>query len=416
MQVIERALLKIFEDPENWKYLPLIQKRQVTTECWTVLETLQEYIKHDTGPVDWDNFAVYFCTVAHSGYKQETLDIYREFIISISTTAYSYTADAVLTALHERDIATKVSDISTSIAEGSGEYGLDDVFSVLDEYKPEREEIQTVTHDLDELENFLSTGGLSWRLEELNIAAGPVNEGDLILVAARPEVGKTTFLASEASWMVRQLPEDKQVIWFANEESGKRVQLRIIQSVTNRTTAEVLSDKAGTMREYHANGGDRIKLIDRQDLSFPEIKEVLKNTNPGLIIYDQLRNVRGFERAGTDVERLKCLYREARATAQLAPSITVHQARGDAEGELWLHQHQLEGCQTEVQGALDLQIMLGRTHDSSYDESVRGMSIVKNKLTGGARSDPSLRHGRFEVYLDADRGRFTGKEVNPDGH
>lgn len=412
---MEVPLIKLFQDSDNWKYLDYIQQHQVTNECWTVVQSIKEYIKYDTSnPINWDNFSTWFCTVRHSSFKRETLDIYREFLCSVRDTTTCYTSDAILSALHEREIATKVHELAGSIAEGSGEHDISDIFTVLDTYKPEREEVQTVTQDLDILESFLSTGGLSWRLEELNISCGPINDGDLVLIAARPEVGKTTFLASEASYMVKQLPEDKHVVWFANEESGKRVQFRIIQSVTNRTTAEILSDKAGTMRDFRANGGDRIKLIDNQDLSFAEIKNILKDFNPGLIIYDQLRNVRGYERAGTDVERLKCLYREARSTAQLAPSITVHQARGDGEGELWLHQHQLEGCQTEVQGALDVQIMLGKTHDPSYDENLRGLSVVKNKLTGGARTDASKRHGRFEVYIDPDKGRYYGTEVNPD--
>jgi len=59
--------------------------------------------------------------------------------------------------------------------------------------------------------------GLEWRLEELNLSLGPVNKGDLVLVAARPEVGKTTFLTSEISYMLSQTEGD--VLWFAKRRS-----------------------------------------------------------------------------------------------------------------------------------------------------------------------------------------------------
>lgn len=405
---METALLKVFENPDNWKYLDVVQAHQVTQETWTVIRDLIKYTEHES-ELDWDNFSTWFCTVAHPSYKADVLDVYRNLFSAVKDCEESYTSEQILEALQEREVATKISEVALSIASGSGTHEIQDIATLLSSYSPRTHDVPTVTDDIDELSKFLTATGLDWRLDCLNQSVGPIGPGDLILLAARPEVGKTSFLASEAAHMVQQIPEDKYVVWFCNEEAGQRVRWRIIQAVTGMTTAEIMADKMKATTEYERLGGKRIKLIDNQEVHFGDIKKILTDLPPGLIVYDQLRNVRGYSKAGTDVERLKHLYREARALAVLAPTMTVHQARGDAEGELWLHQHQLEGSQTEVQGALDVQIMLGRSHDPAYDESLRGLSVVKNKLTGGPKSDPSLRHGKFDVYLDAERSRYGDK-------
>jgi replicative DNA helicase len=402
---METALLKLFEDSDNWKYLDSIQQSQVSTECFIIIQDIKEYTQHNN-TLDWDDFSTWFCVVKHPSYSRDKLDIYRNFITNTKEYTDTNTTEAVLEALSEREVATQISDIALSVASGEGVHALSEIHPLLDTVTLPTVTFEEVTHDIEDLEETFTTSGLEWRLDCLNQAIGPVNKGDMILIAARPEVGKTSFLTSEATHMLSQLPEDKCIVWFCNEEAGTRVRWRIIQALLNKTTAEITADKAQANADYKAAGGHRIRLIDNHDLNFHDIKSILQGLNPGLIIYDQLRNVRGFERSSTDVERLKCLYREARATAQLAPSITVHQARGDAEGELWLHQNQLEGVQTEVQGALDVQVMLGRSHDPSYDDNLRGLSIVKNKLTGGASTDPSKRHGKFNVYIDAERGRY----------
>jgi hypothetical protein len=34
------------------------------------------------------------------------------------------------------------------------------------------------------------------------------------------------------------------------------------------------------------------------------------------------------------------------------------------------------------------------------------MNISKNKLMGDAKTDPKLRHGKFEVLIDPERARY----------
>jgi replicative DNA helicase len=60
---------------------------------------------------------------------------------------------------------------------------------------------------------------------------GSLRKGDFGFVFARPETGKTTFLASEISFMAEQLSDDDgPSLWINNEEQSEKPMLRCIQA------------------------------------------------------------------------------------------------------------------------------------------------------------------------------------------
>jgi len=82
-----------------------------------------------------------------------------------------------------------------------------------------------VTDDIGEiLDETVLTPGLRWRLTSLNKSLGSLRPGDFGFIFARPETGKTTFIADQTAFMAGQLkPEDGPILWFNNEEQGKKV-------------------------------------------------------------------------------------------------------------------------------------------------------------------------------------------------
>lgn len=56
------------------------------------------------------------------------------------------------------------------------------------------------------------TGGLRWRLRQLDASLGGLQRGDFGFIFARSETGKTTFLVSEISHFATQT--EAPVIWF----------------------------------------------------------------------------------------------------------------------------------------------------------------------------------------------------------
>ena len=74
-------------------------------------------------------------------------------------------------------------------------------------------DLSFVESDLELLKNeSFNTRGLRWRLGCLNRSLGSLRKGDFGFIFARPETGKTTFLASEISYFATQT--DRPILWF----------------------------------------------------------------------------------------------------------------------------------------------------------------------------------------------------------
>lgn len=223
--------------------------------------------------------------------------------------------------------------------------------------------------------------------------------------------GKTTMLASESSFIAPQLPKEQHVIWFNNEEEGRKVKFRVIQAAIGWTTKQIQDNplKAYELYEKEVGSLDRILIYDRPAIHTKDVRKVLDKYDVGLIIFDQLRKVKGFEKeGGNDVGRLQLLFQEAREWAkEYAPVINVHQARGDAEGQRYIELNQMHGSQTDIQGEADAVVALGRTHEPGF-EKTRFLYVPKNKLAGGPLSDEKYRNGKFELIIEPEIARFKG--------
>ena len=149
--------------------------------------------------------------------------------------------------------------------------------------------------DLDDLYNSQTgTPGLRWRLNWLNQSLGSLRKGDFGFIFARPETGKTTFLASEITHMINQTEGD--IIWFNNEEQGKKVAVRCYQALLGLDNKKLFENIEDNHKKYKDICQDRIKIYDFEDSSSTgRIEEILKETNPALIIFDQIDKIRGFK-------------------------------------------------------------------------------------------------------------------------
>lgn len=417
---MELDIIKILSDRElYYKYRDLIKEELLTEQAYIIIQDIDEWFKEDStrNSVDWSSFRSWFKVVKHPMFKEEKSKIYDSLFDKLEAESeLDETAiQKILETFLERDYATQIAEIAYRIADGDSKLRMDDIHTLMESYiddyeRISKEEKEFVSQDLSTIiGNVVSGGGMDWRLDCLNESIGPIRRGDLILLGARPETGKTTFLASETAFMASQMDEDKYVLWFNNEEEGQKVKFRIVQAALGKETHEIESDPKNSLVEYEKIVGhwDKIKVFDKASISPRDIERIVKKYPPGLIVIDQLRKCRGFERqANNGVDRLRMLYEFARKLAkEHAPVITVHQARGDASGQKWINENQLEGCQTEIQGELDVQIMMGKIFESGYEYN-RYINIVKNKLAGGPKCNPDMRHGKYEVLIEPEIARF----------
>ncbi|WBF78065.1 DNA helicase [Methylophilales phage MEP401] len=312
---------------------------------------------------------------------------------------------AYLNAHKQRCIAGEVAKLALDVEDGTAKVEeLLNKFNELEHEDTETEEATPVNMDLHEIyESQIQTPGLRWRLDWLNKSLGSLRKGDFGFIFARPETGKTTFLASEMTHMVSQT--DGDILWFNNEEQGKKVAVRCFQALFGLTNKELFNDKENNANEYKEQVGNRIKIYDYEDSSSTSrIESIIKNTNPALIIFDQIDKVRGFKSDRYDLE-LKKLYQWAREMAKLyAPVIAVSQAGGTGEGKVWLTMDDVDSSKTAKQGEADWILGIGKEQDNT--SNMRYLNISKNKLLGDEDTLPDLRHGNQQVMIKPNIARY----------
>ena len=312
---------------------------------------------------------------------------------------------AYLNAHKQRCIAGELAKLALDVEDGTAKVEeLLNKFNELEHEDTETEEATPVNMNLHEIyESQIQTPGLRWRLDWLNKSLGSLRKGDFGFIFARPETGKTTFLASEMTHMVSQT--DGDILWFNNEEQGKKVAVRCFQALFGLTNKELFDGKENNANKYKEQVGNRIKIYDYEDSSSTSrIESIIKNTNPALIIFDQIDKVRGFKSDRYDLE-LKKLYQWARELAKKhAPVIAVSQAGGTGEGKIWLTMDDVDSSKTAKQGEADWILGIGKEQDNT--SNMRYLNISKNKLLGDEDTLPDLRHGNQQVMIKPNIARY----------
>jgi len=273
-------------------------------------------------------------------------------------------------------------------------------------------EIEFVSDDLEELySSAVAEVGLRWRLDSLNLRLGSLRKGDFGFVFARPETGKTTFLASEATSMAIQARKREvgPVLWLNNEEQGNKVKLRCFEAHYGLSLAKLASDLPGYKQRYLKDMSGAIRMVDRAGISRYDVEQLCKSVTPSLVIMDQIDKIQGFDADREDL-RLGGIYQWARELAkEYAPVIAVCQADGSGEGQKWLTMANVANAKTSKQAEADWILGIGRINEPGYDE-IRYLHLSKNKLLGDKDSNPGLRHDRWEVLIEPELARYTDIE------
>ena len=264
--------------------------------------------------------------------------------------------------------------------------------------------------------------GVHFRLTCLARNLRAMRGGDFGIYAMRPDAGKTTFLTSESSYWLPQLDtvwpgQNRPGIWLNNEGPGKRIKQRWYQSLLNATIPEMVEwAKDGSLRKRieEAMGGDinRMQFYDIHGFNSGEVEAIIKQTNPGFIIFDMIDNITfsgGMTNGGQRTDQmLEAMYQTARNWCVKYDCIGVATSQISAEGEgvQFPPQSALKDSKTGKQGACDFIIMGGKLNDPAMDR-FRYIGTPKNKLhRHGGKRDP-----RAEVMFDGERARFYEEEA-----
>lgn len=309
-----------------------------------------------------------------------------------------------ITQLVDRSQARDLAILCIDVTEGRKTIGDIMDFYTRFETRETLEEVEFVTDDLEMLYNeTVHKAGLRWRLPTLNKMMGSLRKGDFGFLFARPETGKTTFLASEVTHMAAQT--ERPILWFNNEEQGMKVKVRCYQATLGCNLAQLYTDRPRAYKEYMKRTKGNIKIFDSASVNKRTIEAICKEHEPALIIFDQIDKVKGFNADREDL-RLGSIYIWARELAKTyAPVIGVCQSDVTGEGKKYLDMGNVANAKTSKQAEADWILGIGAIHDVGF-EFMRYLHLSKNKLSGDEDTDPTLRHGKTEVIIHPDIARY----------
>jgi|TARA_S200002703_G_scaffold318_3_gene582 replicative DNA helicase len=224
-----------------------------------------------------------------------------------------------------------------------------------------------------------------------------LDRGNLGILFARPEVGKTTFCCFLAASYVRQ---QFKVTYWANEEPAKKIKLRIIQSFFGVTNEEMKRDRHMLAERYETEIAPYLTIFDSVGTSVEEVDEYAKLNSPDVMFMDQLDKFRISGEYNRGDERLKETYVVAREIAKRNSLLVwaVSQASFDAHDRQWIDYSMLDNSRTGKAGEADIIVGIGKTGSSEVENVVRHICISKNKLNGW--------HGMINSQIDISRGYY----------
>lgn len=405
MEVIDLDLIKFLSTRENYHtYHDVVTKNMCTKEAWMLVGDFGRYYKEfpEIQTID-SQFDMWFRITGHPGWKADEHSIYSH-IVRNALTRETPVGKVFLAQL---DRTRQIEDLSAWTDElRKGTLSLDVLHSRMASLATRQsvrdDSIQSLSLD-GIVKHQRDNQGLYWRCEDLNKSIGPIRKGDFVIVGKRPEVGGTSFLTSEMSFMMEQL--DKNAILFNNEEAPAKVYTRMVSSSLNVDYKKMMTAHAFHEQEYRKwLAGNDWDLCHDGQMTLHSIERLLKEKEYGLIGINVLLKVGGTDQK-EDHDKFQALGEQCRRlAAEFAPIIAVVQADPSAEGMQYIPQDRIYKSKTALQGEADAMIMIGKDHDLPDD--IRFISVCKNKLPPAPCTDISFKHIKSQVSFDVGTGRF----------
>lgn len=419
--MIDIILLRTMQHRSDYGMLsPMVQTAALSPETSALLTDFGKYFtdypSHDR--IDITTFMTQF----PKWHKGITDDRVREFgrILGnvIGKDADEDQKANIMTWLADVDISVRLQNVVAEYNEGELDKSLAFVLEdLMDKYRRSRgiKQIKHIDTPIKELlKQDTDMSGIKWRLRCLNETMRPLRGGDFGIIAARPDQGKTSFIASEISYMAPQLPDDKNVLWLNNEGPGKRIIPRVWQAALGYTINEMVAlsqaDKLEGQFLKYMKRFDKVRIVDVHGLSNSQVELIIEANNAGIVIYDMIDNIGGFGDAARTDLKLEYMYQWARERAVKYDAIGLATSQISSEGHdlRFPGLSMLKDSKTGKQGACDFQLMIGSVSDPLLRTS-RFIGLPKNKLRlPDGPSSPDK-----EVTFDAVRSRFKDIEADP---
>ena len=392
--MIDLALLRIIKHKEQFdKVVRFIPNSAIDKRTKAVVTDIKRYF--DDNPeetqLSMPAFRSLFFTVYHKGMKDETIDFYNKLLERMEQDESESITKNIINQLLELEYATALANRVSSYEAGDDINIITEVDTLTERVKDtlERSEgFEYISFDADAVEITNDDEGYKWPLECMNTVYRNIKGGDQYIIAARPGLGKTTFITHLNYSMAQDMPENKIIVWFNNESRKERIMQRSIQSAIGCTNKELYEiHAAGDLRERYAKSmgnAERVRVYDIHGKSNHHIEEILESIgvdNVGAIVFDMLDNVRSSSsKELREDQRLERLYQWARelGVKYNCPTFPTSQVSNEGAGELFPTENMLKDSKTGKQGACDGIVVLGWNDDPTTPNN-RGVGMPKTK-------------------------------------
>lgn len=207
---------------------------------------------------------------------------------------------------------------------------------------------------------------------------GGVIRGTHIVVFAPTEMGKSLFNLNMAFGFLKQ---GLKVMYGCNEDPADMMLQRALYRLSGMTRQEIEKDVDEAERRAIANGYERLIYVDLQPGTEAELKSLIEEYAPDVLIVDQIRNLDMKESNKVlALERSATMMRNFGKYYHLIP-VSITQAADSATGKVMLTRGDIDFSNVGIPGTSDLMIGIG----ADTEMEIRGqrmLSLVKNKVSG----------------------------------
>lgn len=405
---MEIALLKTLLVTDNYRANKPKLKRQIFTNdaaaAYDLLVKAHETYNHDITEEELFGLWMADHPVATSSEKADFRDVMDD--ISKATAISDDVAQDIIQKLWRKEIGREITTLGINLSEGD-QSAMGMLQALLDrvanDYSPD-DFGPTTTKELDEL-LALSSNDNRWQfnIETLSRHCYGLGGGEFMIVLARPECGKTSFLVSLMTGPGGFCDQGAKVLYLGNEEATERTMLRSIQSASGMSRTEISEDPQAALEAFAcARANLEMKSIVDWDLDL--VDAYVRKMGCDVLIIDQSDKLGVSGNYNATHERLRELYRRLRELAKRhnCALIGVSQASNDAEGKTRVTFAMAEGSKTGKGAEADLILGIGKHNGDNEDgevDNTRFLTISKNKLSGF--------HGTIPVMLEPDVARYV---------
>lgn len=242
-----------------------------------------------------------------------------------------------------------------------------------------------------------------------------LNKSDLIIIAARPGMGKTSFAMNIATNVARR-SGDKEVVTFNLEMSKEQLATRILST-------EALVD-SNSLRNGRINGEDWVKLAtsagylstlplyidDTASMTVQQMKAKLRRTkNLGLVIIDYIQLMESTSKSDNRVVVISEITRQLKVMAKElnVPVILLSQLSRAVEGRTD-KRPMLSDLRESGSIEQDADIVLFLYRDAYYNKESQRQNISECIVAKNRHGET----GTVELIWDGQYTRFSNPEYN----